>query len=331
MRVIRTLLWIVLSLCISNMAHAELPTLKIYTVKSFTATWAAGPVIKRNFETMCKCHVEYISFDNTAGLLSRLKLEGDQVNADLVLGFDANIMEQLRAMGQVVPHHVTTGKLDLPIAWNDPIFLPYEYGYFAFLYDQNKLKNPPVSFAELLERDISIIIADPRSCATGMGLLLWVKAIYGDQSPEIWRTLAKHIVTTVKSWGDGYALFLRGEADMILSYTTSPAYHIIAENDHRYHAANFAEGHYLKIDLMAMLKHGEQPELARRFMQFALTPEFQKTLPIYNFMYPVAIADKDMPGPYHLLTKPKNTFYLPAMEVAEKRPLYLQEWLTAFH
>jgi thiamine transport system substrate-binding protein len=38
-------------------------------------------------------------------------------------------------------------------------------------------------------------------------------------------------VTVTPGWSEAYGLFLEGEADMVLSYTTSPAYHLIAEDD----------------------------------------------------------------------------------------------------
>jgi ABC-type thiamine transport system substrate-binding protein len=48
---------------------------------------------------------------------------------------------------------------------------------------------------------------------------------------EIWEALADNIVTVTPGWSEAYGLFLEGEADMVLSYTTSPAYHLIAEED----------------------------------------------------------------------------------------------------
>ena len=39
---------------------------------------------------------------------------------------------------------------------------------------------------------------------------------------------------------------------MVLSYTTSPAYHMIAEKTDRYQAAAFAEGHYVQIEVAGM-------------------------------------------------------------------------------
>ena len=62
--------------------------------------------------------------------------------------------------------------------------------------------------------------------------MLWIKAAYGDKAADIWKGLKPHIVTMAQSWDDAYnGIFLKGEADMVLSYTTSPAYHAIAENE----------------------------------------------------------------------------------------------------
>ena len=52
-----------------------------------------------------------------------------------------------------------------------------------------------------------------------------------------------NIVPVTPGWSEAYGLFLEGEADMVLSYTTSPAYHLIAEEDAGYTAAAFDEGH----------------------------------------------------------------------------------------
>jgi len=53
---------------------------------------------------------------------------------------------------------------------------------------------------------------------------MWIKAAYGDKAPEIWKASSPISPTMARSWDDAYGLFLKGDADMALSYTTSPAY-----------------------------------------------------------------------------------------------------------
>ena len=73
---------------------------------------------------------------------------------------------------------------------------------------------------------------------------------------------------------------------MVLSYTTSPAYHIIEEKKTQYAADNFPEGHYLQVEVAGVTAHAPHPELARKFLQFMLSSKFQDVIPETNWMYP---------------------------------------------
>ncbi|MFE8730870.1 thiamine ABC transporter substrate-binding protein, partial [Aeromonas hydrophila] len=79
-----------------------------------------------------------------------------------------------------------------------------------------------------------------------------------------------------------YGMFLDGEADMVLSYTTSPAYHLIAENKPQYQVAAFEEGHYRQVEVAAKLKSAKQEKLADQFLQFMVSPAFQNEIPTGN-------------------------------------------------
>ena len=58
-----------------------------------------------------------------------------------------------------------------------------------------------------------------------------MKAVYGDKAARgLDEALEARILTITPGWSEAYALFTKGEAPMVLSYTTSPAYHVIAEN-----------------------------------------------------------------------------------------------------
>ncbi len=153
-----------------------------------------------------------------------------------------------------------------PATIPDDIFVPYDYGHFAVIYDTQTIKNPPKSLKELVEGDPSqkIVIEDPRTSTPGLGLLLWVKSVYGDKAPEAWAKLKDRILTVTPGWSEAYGLFTKGEAPMVLSYTTSPAYHMVAENTERYQAAAFSEGHYIQIEVAGLLKNAPDQELAAR-------------------------------------------------------------------
>jgi thiamine transport system substrate-binding protein len=209
------------------------------------------------------------------------------------------------------------------------LFLPFDWGWFAFVYDRTRLSPPPASFEALAESDLTIIIQDPRSSTPGLGLLMWVEAAYGDRAPEIWAALAENIVTVTPGWSEAYGLFLEGEADMVLSYTTSPAYHLIIEGDDTKAAALFAEGHYLQVEVAGKLAATDQPVLADRFLAFIGTEAFQSLIPTTNWMYPAVTPASGLPEGFETLILPATSLLLSADDAARLRPGALDAWRAA--
>lgn len=309
-------------------ASAQPQQLTVYTYSSFASDWGPGPAIKQAFEAECDCKLEFVALDDGVAILNRLRLEGKRNKADIILGLDDSLLAAAKDTGLLSEHQQSLPELTLPSGWTDDTFLPYDYGYFAFIYNAEKLKNPPQSFAELLERpELSILYQDPRTSTPGQGLMLWVEKLYGEQAASVWQNLAKRTVTVTKGWSESYGMFLKGEADLVLSYTSSPAYHISAEQQHQYQAANFSEGHYLQVEVAAILNTSKQPALARKFMAFMLTPKFQQHMANGNWMYPV--IDTPLPDSFSELTIPEKSLSFSPEQVAKHRTQWLREWRNA--
>lgn len=303
-------------------------TLTVYTYDSFTADWGPGPKIKQAFEKECSCTLNFVGLEDGVAILNRLKLEGKHGKADLVLGLDDGLIGEAGKSGLFAPHNVNLSALTLPGGWTNNTFLPYDYGWFAFVYDDTKLKNPPQSMQQLLERsDLKIIYQDPRTSTPGQGLMLWMKSLYGDKAPEQWAKLASKTVTVTKGWSEAYGMFLKGEADMVLSYTSSPAYHRIAENKQQYHAAMFSEGHYRQVEVVAKLAASQHQALAQRFLDFVLTPVFQDAVATGNWMYPVTHVS--LPAQFADLPVPGTTLSFTPQQVAASRKSWISEWRQA--
>ncbi|PHZ29530.1 thiamine ABC transporter substrate binding subunit [Yersinia bercovieri] len=308
---------------------ADKPTLTVYTYDSFAADWGPGPAIKKAFEAECDCQLKFVALEDGVSLLNRLRMEGKNSQADVILGLDNNLVQAAEQTGLFAPSQVDTSTLTLPEPWQNRIFVPYDYGYFAFVYDKNKLKNPPKSLQELVSSKApwKVIYQDPRTSTPGLGLMLWMQKVYGDKAPQAWQELAKKTVTVTKGWSEAYGLFLKGEGDLVLSYTTSPAYHLIEEQKSNYAAADFSEGHYLQVEVAGQVASSKQPELAQRFMKFIVTPAFQNHIPTGNWMYPV--IKMDLPAGFETLTVPQKALQFDAKEVADNRGKWIQAWQSA--
>ena len=314
-------------------AVAETPVLTVYTYDSFVSDWGPGPAVEAAFEETCGCDLKLVGAGDGAALLARIKLEGARSDADVVLGLDTGLTGAAAATGLFAPHGQTV-TTDVPNpfgeagSWDDANFLPYDWGYFAFVYDTTKLENAPTSFEELAASDVKIVIQDPRSSTPGLGLLLWVKEQYGDGAAAMWEGLADNVVTVTKGWSEAYGLFLEGEADMVLSYTTSPAYHIIAEEDQSKAAAAFPS-HYMQIEVAGKLAGTDQPELADQFLSFMVSDGFQSIIPTTNWMYPAFTPAAGVPDAFAAPIAPEQARLIATDKVQAIRDEALAEWLGA--
>jgi len=309
----------------------EAKSLTVYTYESFISKWGPGPKVKAAFEKTCGCTVNFVGVSDGVALLTRLKLEGQTSKADIALGLDTNLIEEAKQTGLFAPHGIDTTSAKVPGSFKDDVFVPYDYGHFAVVYDTQVLKTPPKSLKDLVEGDASqkIVIQDPRTSTPGLGLLLWVKSVYGDKAPEAWAKLKNRVLTVTPGWSEAYGLFTKGEAPMVLSYVTSPAYHMVEEKTDRYQAAKFEEGHYIQIEVAGMLKASQKQDLARKFLSFTLSPEFQGIIPTTNWMMPVAPTSSPLPDAFSKLPQPEKTFLMPSAEVAKNRQAWIREWQTA--
>ncbi|SIS98351.1 thiamine transport system substrate-binding protein [Roseivivax lentus] len=309
---------------LAGTALAQDNVLTVYAGDYIVSEWGPGPKIEEIFEARCDCDLQFSPGD----LMPRLRLEGGRTEADIVFGLNTDVTKEARAAGLFAPHGQDLSALTLPIDWQDDVFLPFNYAHTAFVYDTDRIAEPPASFAALLEAgdDLSIVIQDPRTSISGLALALWVQAVYGDGAEEAWAQLADNVLTVTKGWSESYGLFTDGEADMVLSYTTSPAYHLIAEDDPTIKAAIFPEGHYFMVELVGKVAGTDNPELADQFMDFVLTEEFQSMIATGNWSFPAALPQAQWPEGFRQLDLPETALFYSEDEADALKDQAIEAW-----
>ncbi|PID41634.1 MAG: thiamine ABC transporter substrate binding subunit [Proteobacteria bacterium] len=298
--------------------------LTIYTYDSFVSEWGPGPKLEKAFERQCQCDIEFVAAEDGISILNRLRIEGDKSKADVLLGIDGALMAMARRENRVKPHSLKLPPLVDELNWKDDTFVPFDYGYFAFIYDSTKVKNPATSLKGLIESNASVIYQDPRTSTPGQGFMIWMNQAYGDGTAAAWEQLAKHTVTVTKGWWEAYSLFLKGDADYVLSYNTSPAYHVVAEDKHQYKAAKFSEGHIAQVEVAAITRTAKNTKLAESFLAFLISPEAQKIIATGNWMLPV-IKGVELPEIFSQLIKPARLEF-DANTFDENRKQWVKQW-----
>ena len=314
--------WLFSFALLAGLSQAK--TLTVYTYDSFTSDWGPGPQLEKAFEQQCECDLQFVAAEDGVAILNRLKIEGQNTKADVILGIDEPLMQTTIDAKLVQPHTLSSTGLTADLHWQNDYFLPFDYGYFAFIYDSQRISKPATSMAELLASEATVIYQDPRTSTPGQGLLLWINSLYPNNAEQAWKQLNKHTVTVTKGWSEAYNMFLEGSADYVLSYTTSPAYHMVAENEDRYQAAKFSEGHVAQVEVGGISQYSQQPELAKQFLSFLTSTTAQEIIPVTNWMLPV-IDDVSLPQAFSRLIQPK-AISVDYQQFTQQREQWIKTW-----
>ena len=302
-------------------------TLTVYTYDSFISGMAkkVGPI----FEKMYNCKVRFLSFGDSGNLLSRLILEKSHPQADVAIGLSQsqlpkalseNIFQAYKPSG--VASIVNRSLLV------DPKYrlIPFDYGALAIDYDLKSVKDPPKSFEDLLSPRFSrsLVVEDPRTSTTGLDFLLWTIAVYGDKWQNYWKALLPSIKTITSGWDSAFEMLEKGEASLMVSFATDEAY-----NYYYYKGSNIGvvvpkEGAYVMVEYAGILKSTKHLKLAKEFMNFILSKEFQSAIALNQWMYPV--TNVKLPEVYRYAPKISKVITLKLSLIKKNLSKWLEEW-----
>lgn len=117
---------------------------------------------------------------------------------------------------------------------------------------------------------------------------MWVvNTMPEDQAIDFLKRIAKQSHSFSSSWSTSYGLFKNKNADLVLSYNTSPAYHILEEKDDGYQSLEFTEKHPVQVEFAGVLGSCLNCESAIKFVYFLRSTEIQKIIMNKNYMLPI--------------------------------------------
>jgi thiamine transport system substrate-binding protein len=319
--------------------NKEPKTLTIYAYDSLTSEWGFVTKVIGKFESENNVKTKIISFSDTGKMLNQLILEKQAPKADVVIGLDN--LDFVKAMSNGVLESFKPARAFEVSStyWFDDKFsmTPFDYGYVGFVYDSKKIDlSQPISLKDLSKDNYKkkIIIEQAGASSPGTQLLLWSKlALSKNDYTEFWNGLKKNVLTVAPDWGTAYySLFIKGEAPIVLSYLTSPAYHIDQETNFQYKAVPIKEGYLRQVEGMAVIKGASEQELAKIFVDYILTNDVQDQIATTQWMFPVLGDPQKMPIAYGQIITPKShEILIPSSTVlAGEFISWLNEWNKLF-
>ena len=264
----------------------------VYAYDSFASDWGPGAELVKRFEEETGYKCTLVSAGDAVQVLTRAVLEKKAPQADVLIGIDGNMLETAKAQGVLAPYKRAQAEKLIPadlVADKEWFVTPYDWSYFAFIYDTSSSVSAPQSLSDLTKSAYAkkIILMDPRTSTPGLGFAAWTRAVFGDSYLEFWKALKPNILTMAPGWSEGYGLFTKGEAPLVISYTTSPAYHVEYDKTDRYQALIFPEGHIMQIEGAALIKDAPNEKGGKAFLDFLIGEKAQSVLPLTQWMYPV--------------------------------------------
>lgn len=288
----------------SQPVKEEEKSLTVYAYDSFCGDWGSASTLIPLFEEETGIKVNLVSAGSSAEMITKILLEGDNTPCDVVLGITDYMAERL--YGVLSPFETTLSfdiRDDLKFDELNRL-LPFDWGVFAFVYDTLSDVPAPTSLWDLTKEEYKdkVILIDPRTSSVGLGLLLWTYNVLGDDYLQWWEKMEENALVIASGWSSAYGLFTEGEAPIVISYTTSPVYHVMNENTTRYQALIFSEGHEATIEGIGIIKNTKNRTEAEEFVSFVLS-EGQENIAVTNSMYP-AVESTVMPEAYEYAPLP---------------------------
>jgi len=305
--------------------------LRIITYDNFIICGIANN-IAAEFEKMYDCTIIFEIVGEGSELLNNIIERKDTITADIVIGIDNNFINKALSTNIFLANEPDNLKniIDKSLLIDKRFrLIPYNYNYYAFLYDNEIVSTPPKTFGEIQNavwRD-KIILVDPNSSSVGYGLILWSLGIWGERGFEqYWERVYKNVSSVQPSLSDAYFAFVTGEAPIMFSYVTSSSYINEQEKTSRYSTFIPEEGNYRMIEFAGIIHGAKNLYLARRFMEFMLTPSFQKHVATSQWMFPI-INEVQIPSGFINITIPKKDL---SEKINSKPNNFSEKWIESW-
>ncbi len=299
-------------------ADEPIRVLSILTYDSLMAEGGLGHEVVSRFEKSCRCRLKIQVAGDAAQMVSRLQLEQlrGRSETQVVVGVDQALWPQVRAMAL---KWTASGDFEHVL---DPGFTPLDYGVMCWIWNpewKGFAGSPPVPprrWSDLLDPKWKrrLLLQDPRTSTPGLGFVLGAQAALGDAAGNFINGIRRQWMTLAAGWSGSYGLFLKGEAPLVWSYTTSQAYHLSRNPKSPFRALVFEEGNPIQIEGSFIVEKAVagpgQQELARQFVQLLASKEIQERIPNTQWMLPalkgVALPEEfqSIPSPLKILRPP---------------------------
>lgn len=310
---------------------------------SFPAPDDENPVHQAfaDFTAETGIEVELLIAGDTGTMLSKAELTAGNPEGDVMWGIDNTFLS--RAVDAEVFDPYVSPELDhVPSAFTDLVpggeATPVDFGDVCVNYDIAALADagvePPATLADLTDPQYAdmLVVENPATSSPGLAFLMATVAEFGDDGWEqFWSDLADNGVEVVDSWTSAYYesfSWAGGERPLVVSYASSPPFEVLFAAEPLDAApTGVATGTcFRQVEFAGVLAGTDNPDAARRLVDFLVSERFQREVPLNLFVFPVNSTVELDPVFTEYAAIPESSLTLPPAEIDANRAEWIDRW-----
>ncbi|MBM9518586.1 thiamine ABC transporter substrate-binding protein [Desulforhopalus vacuolatus] len=328
--------------CLGSTASFATETLTVMTHDSFSVS----ADVMAQFEKANDVTVRFLKNSDAGATLVQAILSRENPLADVLYGVDNTSLSRALEADIFLPWESPLLSQIMPILDLDKKhrLLPVDYGDVCLNYDkkwflEHKIA-PPTGLDSLIDpayRSLTVV-ENPATSSPGLAFLLTTVAHYGDSEEgylDYWKQLKANDLYIADGWSDAYyghftAGSKKGDRPIVVSYASSPAAAVWFSSDKTAAARTAAvtenQSAFRQIEFIGILKGTKKEALARKFVDFILSPPFQEDIPLQMFVFP---ANKTVKLPEVFVkntTIAKTPVEISAKAIEENRARWVEAW-----
>lgn len=318
-------------------ASGEAEVVRLLTYDSFAMSDEAAEA----FTERTGATIEVVAAGDSGAMLAGALLNAGSPEADVIFGIDNTTAAEAAEEGLLVEYRPeAAGELDpslAPPAAVESSLTPIDTSEVCVNIDLPWYETagivPPSTFSDFTEEDYRghLVVENPVNSSPGMAFMLGTIEVFGEDGwNDYWEELRTNDVRVAPSWDDAYYndyTVNGGDRPLVVSYASSPPAEVI-----------FGEGEVsepfsevlgdtcvTQVEYAGLLEGAENEELGKELLAFMLEDEWQRSLPLANFVYPV--TDVELPEEFERWApRPDSPIGADPEAVAQNRDQWLEQW-----
>lgn len=303
-------------------------------------SFAVSDEVLAAFEKESGLTVEQVAPGDAGTLVNQLVLTKDAPLGDVVFGVDNTYAS--RAVDAGVFEEYQPADLAPEVAAYAPDDLagtltPVDVGDVCMNLDDGWFEKhdvaPPATLEDLAKPEYAdlTVVTNPATSSPGLAFLLATIGAFGTDGWEAyWADLRDNGVKVAESWEDAYYVDFSGAGEggqrpIALSYATSPAF-TVSDDGKTSTTSAMLDTCFRQVEYAGVLAGAENPEGAKKLVDFLTSAEFQADVPGQMYMYP-ADPDVELPADWQQFAPlADEPFEVAPADVAAHRDEWIEQW-----